>query len=241
MLAARLVPVLAILGALLAGCSPAEVGSTTTVDSTSSGTTTSARAVPVAVDLSRIGEIAPAFPAEYPARNTPRVGQLDARQAERVGDLVGFGKPMTSEPSGCRTLLAPVIAHAGASTASITSVEDVMAPFIEVSAYDRIDVATSLPRSGCDRFRFTVAGAVPDGIATRLTAPHLEDATTYALRLDFDVTNPASTVEPTVEFFYNAIVGNSAYVCVWARVPADFVAEPMLIDLLTRAVTAIRS
>ncbi len=66
----------------------------------------------------------------------------------------------------------------------------------------------------------------------RLDAPVFDGATTYGLRIDHG---------GVVEYFYTAILDGRTYVQVTARMAPDFQAEPLLPDLLTKAVAAIRS
>jgi hypothetical protein len=135
--------------------------------------------------------------------------------------------------------LKPVEGRVGADSASITSATGAQDPFIAVSVDDPVSVQAPIPPSGCDRFTFAVQSAVPDGTAERLAAPELDGAETYALRVDFTVTNPSATDVPLVEYFYTAILDGRTYVNLWARVPPDFAPEPALPNLLTRAVSAI--
>src|SRR6478752_8656383 len=192
------------------------------------------------VDLARLGSIADAFPPGHPANPLFGPGKVDEPTGSTVGDLVSYGKALTVDPDSCRALLKPVEAKAGADSASITSATGPQDPFIAVSADDPVSVPAAIPTSGCDRFAFAVQSAVPDGTVERLPAPSFDDAVTYALRVDFTVTNPNSTQTPLVEYFYNAILDGRTYVTLWARVPPDFAAEPVLPDLLSKAVYAIR-
>jgi Domain of unknown function (DUF5642) len=192
------------------------------------------------VDLERLGEIASAFPPGYPANPSLGFGKVDAAQVPSVGDLVAYGKPLTAAPDACKVLLSPVKVYDGADSASITSVDDVMDPFVSVTVTDSASIPVMIPVAGCDQFRFTVAGALPDGTVRRLAAPSFDDAISYAIRVDFDRTNPNATRPLPVEYFYIAILDGRTFVKLWARAPADFAAEPVLPDLLTKAVQSIR-
>jgi hypothetical protein len=77
---------------------------------------------------------------------------------------------------------------------------------------------------------FHVDGAVPDGTAERLAAPNIDGAVTNGLKVIFG---------DGVDYFYIAILDGRTYVEVMARVAPDFQAEPLLPDLLTKAVAAI--
>ena len=205
------------------------------------GSSTPAPERPERIDLSRLGEIAQAFPPDYPANAVSGVRELDAQRAGGVGDFYSHGKPLETDPEPCRTLLHPVLARAGEQWAAVNHSAGPEGPFISVEADDAIGVPIAIPESGCEDFTFTADRAFPGGTVEQLPAPALEAATAYALEVHFDVTNPGSAEPPIVDYLYVAILGGSTLVTVWARVPTDFADQPALPDLLTKAVAALRS
>jgi|KBSSwiStaDraftv2_1062776.scaffolds.fasta_scaffold385807_2 hypothetical protein len=228
--------------ALCVGLALTSCGTDTEPAKAQSTTSPMVTAAPAVLDLSRLDKVADGFPAGYPAQPNPLPGvhQSDAQQAERTGDFISWGKPFTVEPESCRALLKPVIEHAGADGMSVTSATGVQDPFITVAAVDPVSVPSPIPNGGCERFAFVAQGALPDGTAVRLAAPRIDDATTYALRIDYTAYTTASTEPATAEYFYTAILDDRTFVNVWARVPQEFKPEPALPDLLTKAVAAIR-
>ncbi|WP_347685340.1 hypothetical protein [Mycobacterium sp. B14F4] len=71
------------------------------------------------------------------------------------------------------------------------------------------------------------------GSVERIEAPAIVGATTLALRSTID-----GFADP--EYFYAAIIDNSVYVSVQARVVPDFEAQPLLPGLLVEAVSVIK-
>ena len=218
----------------LAGCStPAPRAPVTSA-------TTPAAAATRQVDLQRLDLIKDSFPTDYPANAFSGVRKVDARQAASVGDLISYGNSVTVEPDSCRALLKPVRANVGGDWIAVNNSQGPEGPFISVAAYDPAMLPAAIPESGCDRFGFVVEGATPDGQAEQPAVPRIDDATTYALKVEYPVTNPAATKPLLVEYFYVAILDGRTFVKVWARVPTEYVAEPALPDLLTKAVIALR-
>jgi hypothetical protein len=216
------------VGLALAGCtgSPSETGM-----STESPPPPSA-AAERNVDLTRLAAIGDAFPPGYPAGPLYGPRTRDAQASRAVGDHISYDEAFTVEPDSCRTLLDPVKATEGAETAAVSSETGPTDPFISVSVDDPVVVPTAIPDSGCDRFSFAVEGAIPDGTVERLRPPSIDGATTYAMKIMFTA--------PEVEYVYNAILDGRTFVTLWARVPSDFSPEPVLPDLLTKAVTSLR-
>nr|WP_255396375.1 DUF5642 family protein [Mycobacterium sp. E740] len=211
-----------VLGLIVAsGCSTSGSDSASSAPSTSPSPT---------LDLSRLAEVGDDFPPSFTP--TPPAGPktVTPRDAQLISDAVSYGKPLTVAPPECRPLFKPVAAQAGAEKMGVGA-GGPQPPALVVSAVSPVAVPDPLPTRGCDRMTFTVAGAVPDGTAERLAAPHIEGATTNGLKVLFD---------GGVEYFYTAILDGRTYVEVWCRVGPDFQAEPVLPDLLTKAVAAIR-
>ena len=155
---------------------------------------------------------------------------MEPKYAHLVGDTVSYGKPFTVDPPECRPLFKPVEVQGGAEKMGIGA-GGPQAPALVVSAVNPVAVPFPFPSRGCDRMTFHVESAVPDGTAERLAAPNIDGAMTNGLKI---IHNEG------VEYFYTAILDGRTYVLVMARMAPDFQAEPLLPDLLTKAVTAIR-
>ncbi|MGA5545582.1 DUF5642 family protein [Mycobacterium sp. NPDC051198] len=212
-----------VLAASLAGCSP-----TDTSTSGSSVETPSASTHPV--DLARLADLKDDFPPGL----TPKMSgqsKVDAKWAHLVGDTVSFGEPFTVDPPGCRALLKPVDAGSDADKAGIGA-GGPQPPLLGVGVTTPVSVPAPIPSTDCDRMTFEVEGAIPDGTVERLPAPTIDLATTYGLKVTYD--------DVAFEYFYIAILDDRTYVVVRARMAPDFQPEPLLPDLLTKAVTAIR-
>jgi hypothetical protein len=247
----RVAAFLAVLCATAApvGCSPSTTESPTSSTSATSATTstksepTSTYATSAAgladLDLSQLTEVRDSFPPDFVPAPPSAPRKVQAEYAHLVGEMVSYGKPFTVDPPHCRALLAPVEAQAGADAMGV-SAEGPDKQSIVVSVYNPVTISDALPSTGCDRMTFVVESAVPDGAAERLAAPNIDGAASYALKVDFTVTNPNSTQPLLVDYFYVAILDNRTYVEVQARMNPGFQAEPLLPDLLTKAVNAIR-
>ena len=236
MLALRGRAVLTVASAVIVvgGCSASAEEPTLATGTTPKTSAASSRQV----DLSRVGEIAGSFPVGYAPNPPAGPTKLDPK-VDKAADFVSWGKPLTVQPDDCRSLLKPVTPSTGAEFASITSVKGATEPFVGVYVYDPVSEASPIPDSGCDHFTFEAEGALPDGRVDRLGAPTFEAATSYAIKTAF--TPDASAVEvPLVEYFYVAILAGRTFVKLWARVPADFNAEPALPELLIRTVAVLR-
>lgn len=235
------VAVVMCVGVALAGCSTPPITETTTSTTETISSSSPPSAAPTRkVELLRLGEIKDAFPPGYVPY--PLVGPrtLDAGASRSVGDFVSYGEPLTVAPESCGALLRPVQAATGVEDVSMASGTSSQDPFIAVRADDPVTMRVGVPESGCDQFTFLVdGGGGSNGRAERLTAPSFEDAVTYAVKVVFYVDD--STVEmPFVEYFYTAILDGRTFVNLWARVPSDFSAEPVLPDLLSKTVVALR-
>ena len=122
----------------------------------------------------------------------------------------------------------------------MTSSQGAEGPFVAVEVDDPVFVPAAVPVSECDQFRFTVAGAIPDGTVQRLAAPSFDDAVSYAIRVDLNVTNPQATKAILVEYFYTAILEGRTSSTYGRAFHRHFDPEPVLPDLLVKAVKAIR-
>jgi hypothetical protein len=147
---------------------------------------------------------------------------------------VSGSKPYTADPPQCSLLLKPVDGVAGSDSIGIRA-DEVEKRSISVGAYVPVDVPAEIPATGCDRMTYKV----PDdnypttGTVERIVAPTIDGATTFGLKIAVDGF-------PDPEYFYAAILDNRVYVNVNARLAPDFQAQPLLPDLLVKAVAAIR-
>jgi hypothetical protein len=184
-------------------------------------------------DLSKLSELTDDMPPgfnPYPFE----VRKLEPVLVPGVGTVVSYGKPFTVEPPECRVLLKSVDAQAGADTAGFRAGgQDKRS--ISVIADMPVNVPDEIPATGCDRMTYQVPddGHPMTGTVERIAAPNIDAAITYGLKVTVDGF-------PDPEYFYAAILDNHVYVNVNARLAPDFQAQPLLPDLLTKAVTAIR-
>ncbi|MCG7608219.1 MULTISPECIES: DUF5642 family protein [Mycobacterium] len=216
------VAALVLLAGSLAGCSTSET-------LTSGSPAASPDASPPPVDLARLADLKDDFPpglTPEPAAPT----KVGSKWAYLVGDIVSSGKPFNVDPPACRSLLQPVTADGDADKAGIGA-GGPQPPLLGVGVTTPVSVPVPLPPTDCDRMTFEVEGAVPDGTVERLSAPTVDRATTYGLKVIYDA---------GVEYHYVAILDGRTYVEVVARMAPDFQPDPLLPDLLTKAVTAIR-
>ncbi|RAV07222.1 hypothetical protein DQP55_22485 [Mycolicibacterium sp. GF69] len=184
------------------------------------------------VDLAALSQLEDDMPpgfVPYPSE----VRELKPIYVAGVGSVVSSGKPFTVEPSECRTLLQPVEGRAGADTMGIRA-DGPERRAISVGADTPVSVPAEIPERGCDRLTYTV----PDdnnprrGSAERIDAPDIDGAATFALKITTD-----GYADP--EYFYAAIF-DDVYVHVDARLAPDFAAQPLLPDLLVKAVSSVR-
>jgi Domain of unknown function (DUF5642) len=231
----------------LAGCSTstteresstAAFGTSTTRSesaTTDSAPTASSSAIALPdVDLSRLADLRDDFPAGFNAAPPSEPGKESAEYAYLVGDTVSYGRPFTVNPPQCRALLKPVDGLPGADRMGVGA-EGPEKQVITVSLNNPVTVPAGLPSAGCDRMSFHVQDDAvrTDGTAERLAAPNIHGAATSAIKITVDGA-------PYVEYFYVAILDSRAYTEVRARVNPNFQAQPLLPDLLSKAVAAIR-
>lgn len=217
-----LVTVLVLLAGSLAGCSTTE---TVTPGSPAESPST----LPPPVDLGRLADLKDDFPPGLTAEPAAP-SKVGTKWAHLVGDIVSSGEPFTVDPPACRALLQPVTADGDADKAGIGA-GGPQPPLLGVGVTTPVSVPVPLPSADCDQMTFEVEGAIPDGTVERLTAPNINRATTYGLKVIY---------AGGVEYHYVAILDGRTYVEVVARMAPDFQPEPLLPDLLTKAVTAIR-
>lgn len=211
-----------VAGLSLTGCSPSQTGPENAPVQPSAAHSDE-------IDLARLSQLADDFPPGLKPEPLPGPSKVGAQYEDQVGDTVSYGKPLSVEPPECRALLKPVTARPGAETMGIGA-GGPQPPALVVGADAPVEVPTPLPSKGCDRMTFVAEGALPDGSVERLPAPDIEDAIAYGLKVIYDT---------GVEYFYIAILDGSTYVVVRARMTPDFQPEPLLPDLLKKAVTAI--
>ena len=222
---ATVLPLLVCVGIALPGCS-------TSVKESENAPPTSADAA-VGYELARLAEVKDDFPPDF----TPspfEVAKLDPAYVDQVGAVVSYGKPFTVDPQHCRALLKPVDGRIGADTNG-SRVDGPNKQSIAVNADAPVAVPAEIPATNCDRMTFDVKNDAvrTRGTAERITAPIIDGAVTEALKIQIDG-------YPDVEYYYAAIVDNRLYVNVAARLNPSFDAQPLLPDLLVRAVAAVR-
>lgn len=211
--------VLTVAGVLLAGCSSAEAppdAQTTHAPSSS-------------VNLAGLADLKDNFPPGFtPEMSGP--SKVGSKWAYLVGDMVSSGKPFSVDPPSCRALLDPVDAGGDADKAGIGA-GGPQPPLLGVGVTTPVSVPAPIPSTDCDRMTFEVEGAIPDGTVERLPAPTIDLATTYGLKVIYF---------GGVEYHYVAVLDGRTYVEVVARMAPEFQPEPLLPDLLTKAVAAVR-
>jgi hypothetical protein len=184
-------------------------------------------------DLSRLAELEDDVPPDFVPWNS-KVLKLQQVWVAGVGSVVSSGKPYTVDPPQCSVLLKPVDGVAGADTIGIRA-DGPEKRSIAVGADMPVTVPAEIPATGCDRMSYKV----PDddyprtGTAERIPPPTIDGASTFALKITTDGF-------PDPEYFYAAILDDHVYVDVEARLAPDFETQPLLPDLLVKAVAAIR-
>ncbi len=214
-----------IVAAGLAGCSGSEGATESTTSSPAAQT----------FDLSKLSRLEDEMPAgfiPYPSQ----VEKLQHVLVAGVGSVVSYGKPFTVDQPECAVLLNPVRGEAGADSIGVRA-DGEDRRMIVVKADMPVTVPEKkIPSTGCDRMTYNV----PDddhpysGTAERIEAPPIDGAQTYALKVTID------GYPPDPEYYYAAILGDRLFINVNARLAPDYPAQPVLPDLLVKAVTAIR-
>jgi hypothetical protein len=184
-------------------------------------------------DLARLSELSDDFPPDFVPLN-PEVQKVHPVYVAGVGAAVSGGKPFTTDPQQCSILLKPVNGVAGSDSIGIRA--DAFGDrSISVGAYVPVAVSGDIPATGCDHMTYEVRDAerIRTGTAERIAAPAIDGATTVAVKITTDN-------YPDPVYFYAAVFDDRAYVNVSAQVARDFQAQPVLPDLLVKAVNAIR-
>jgi hypothetical protein len=187
------------------------------------------------VDIRRLAGLSSAFPTDFPVEGTPMPDKVKARFAYLVGTTIGYGRPVSVDPSQCRDLFAPVTAKASADEMGVGA-EGPSKQVINISVYTPVSVRAVLPSTGCERMTYRVEDDAmrTQGTADRLPAPRIDGAFTTAMRINVDDWE-------FVEYYFVAILDDRVFVQVVARVHPDFPAQPMLSDMLVKSVAAIRA
>lgn len=184
-------------------------------------------------DLARLSELEDHMPPGF-VPFPSEVRKLQHVLVAGVGSVVSNGNPYNTIPSECSILLKPVNGRAGADNAGFRA-DGQDSRGISVGADMPVDVPAAIPATGCDRMTYQV----PDdnrsfsGTAERIAAPDIDGATTLALKVTMDGF-------PDPQYFYAAILDDRVFIDVQARLAPDYAAQPLLPDLLVKAVTAIR-
>jgi hypothetical protein len=184
-------------------------------------------------DVSRLSQLNGAFPPGFiPAPSEP--GTLLPEWVDAVGTIVSYGRPFTVDPPHCRALFNPVVGQVGANTMGIRA-DGPGKQAIAIGADTPVTVPAEIPVTGCDRMTFDVEddAVLTRGTAERIAAPNIDGIVTTALKVQLDQL-------PDVEYHYGAILDERVYVNVAARVAPSFPAQPLLPDLLVKAVAAVR-
>jgi hypothetical protein len=219
----RLFAICSILA--LSGCA----GSTPTPGQTSTSTSVQAETY----NLARLSDLEDDMPPGF-IPFPSEVRKLQHVLVAGVGSVVSNGKPYITVPSECSILLKPVNGEAGADSSGFRA-DGQDSRGISVGADMPVTVPAAIPATGCDRMTYRVEDdrRATTGTAERIAAPVVEGAATYALKITVDGF-------PDPEYFYAAILDDRVFVDVQARLAPDYAAEPLLPDLLVKAVTAIR-
>jgi hypothetical protein len=222
---ATVLPLLMCAGIALAGCS-------TSAKEPENAPPTSADTI-AGYDLARLAEVEGDFPPGF----TPspfESAKLIPAYVDQVGDLVSYGRPFTVDPPLCRALLKPVGGQVGADTNG-SRADGPNKQSIAINADLPVTVSAEIPATGCDRMTFDVKDDAvrTRGTAERISAPAVDGAITEALKIQIDDS-------PDVEYYYTAILDDRLYVNVAARLNPSFDAQPLLPDLLVKAVAAVR-
>jgi hypothetical protein len=203
------------------GCSPSSQNGTPTTTAKTAD-----------YDISRLETLKDKFPQGYTTQWFP-VRRLDGRQAESVGDVVGYGDPVTVDPQPCAVLLKPI--RAGAGTESVAFRGDgPSGQQLSIAAQQTAEpFSVDVPSAGCDRVSFTAEDPRGSGTAERLIAPAIDGAASAAVKSRVDG-GPG-----VVDYTYYALVGNRIIVSVHERTDENSRPQQDLSDLLTHAVAAV--
>jgi len=231
----RLVALLTVLctAVVLSGCSATKTAPESAPTSARTPTASSAAAASGAYDLSRLAELTGDIPIEFEPKVYPKE-HLDEDFASDVGAVVSSGEQFTVNPAQCHPLLKPVAAAAGVESVTIRADKLRGKDGIWLGAYSPVAVPSGIPSAGCDRMTY----AIPElqnqtGTVERIPAPDIDGATTIALKI---LVNQYQYVG----YYYAAIIGDDTFIRVEGRFDPSFPAQPILPDMLVKAVAAIR-
>ncbi|HEV7422991.1 MAG TPA: hypothetical protein VGO30_24630 [Mycobacterium sp.] len=232
----RFAALLTVLGTavVLSGCSTSTTEpERSTAASASTPTASSSSAAPGGYDLSRLAELRVDIPIEFEPKVYPKE-RLDGAFASDVGAVVSSGEHFAVDPPQCRPLLKPVDATAGVESVTIRADKLKGKDGIWLGAYSPVSVPSGIPSTGCDRMMYSVPELQNQtGTVARIPAPDIEGATTIALQIQVNQYQ-------YVGYHYAAIIGDDAFIRVEGRFDPSFQAQPMLPDMLVKAVAAIR-
>lgn len=216
---------------VVAGCSAEATAPESPASPSSAATSTAAGH---RLDLSRLSELEDEMPPGFDVVKHAAVEKLHPAYVASVGSVVSGSGPFTADPPQCGVLLKPVEGVGNSESIGFRA-DAAEKRAIAVGAYVPVNVPADIPATGCGRMTYTV----PDderprtGTAERIAVPAIEGATTVGLKITAD-----GFGDP--EYYYAAIIDNRVYVNVSARVAPDFEAQPLVPDLLVKAVAAIR-
>lgn len=217
-----------VAGFVVAGCTAvvAVVGCSPSSQDSAPTTTKAAD-----YDISRLSEIAPAFPPGNVAQVTP-MARMDYVSPGDIDQVAG-GTLLSVDPPQCRSLLIPVTASVGSEVARIYA----PGPTSDISmmAVKLTDPLTAdLPVQGCDHVSYTLDGADPGGTVERIEAPDIDGARTQGIRYQVSTDPVAFTYE------YTAFLGDRVVVTLRTSRKQEAPEPPGVSDLLGDAVAAVK-
>ncbi|ORA32290.1 hypothetical protein BST13_22745 [Mycobacterium aquaticum] len=182
-------------------------------------------------DISRVSEIASAFPPGHVPQMTPkqRVDSILPSEVDRFAD----GKLSSVDPPQCRSLLRPVDVSVGSDVARIYApgpTSDISMMAVKLAAPLNADI----PVQGCDHVGYTLDQGQPGGTVERIEAPHIEGAKTQA------ITYQASADPVAIAVEYTAFLSDRVVITLRTTRKQDTPEPPGLSELLGAAVAAVR-
>jgi hypothetical protein len=202
------------------GCSPSQndAAPTTTVKTAN-------------YDISRLSEIAPAFPPG----NVPQVTPKQRVDSILPGDIDRFANGTLSsvDPPQCRSLLRPVDVSVGSEVARIYApgpTSDISMMAVKLAA----PLTADIPVQGCDHVGYTLDQGQPGGTVERIEAPHIDGAKTQAITYQVSADLVAIAVE------YTAFLSDHVVITLRTTRKQDTPEPPGLSELLSAAVAAVQ-
>ena len=191
------------------------------------------------LDVSRLSEVAAELPeADYIVK-TGRLTRYPEENTEIAEDFVLFGTPAEAEPQECVLQLKPVKVQPGASGMRVSGDPVRGDGGIRIVAYTDTVQTSELMNPACQRFRYSAPQLHVEGTVQQLTPPVIDDAGLVALKNQVDENALA-------DYYYGALLEDPegleshVYVSVQARLDRDAEYEPLVPDLLVKAVAAVR-